>query len=144
MYPSPISCPPWSHASAENSEPIGPDASSLKYQPSYASQPTYGPTLTPAGASVPMRAPSHVPTGEPHGISSPQYPPASFEPPVQTRVLRTVSQNSRSYARQAPVSQQVDDSKPTHHDWRCHPLFRRSRCTGQRKALCVRASALTL
>ncbi|KAF8483392.1 caspase domain-containing protein [Russula ochroleuca] len=125
---------------AENSEPVGPYASVPSYQPSYAAQPTYGPTLTTAAAPVHMRAPSPVPSGVPHGISSPQYPPsigAPFEPPVQTRALRPVSRNPRSLARQPLVSQEVDAPDPTRRDLRCHPLFRHSRCTGRRKALCI-------
>lgn len=132
---------PGSYTSAENSEPVGPYMSMPSYQPSYAAQPTYGPALTPAGAPVSMRAPSPVPSGVPHDNFSPQYAPnigAPFEPPVQTRALRPVSNNPRARARQPLVSREVDAPDPTRRDQRCHPLFRHSRCTGKRKALCVR------
>lgn len=97
------------------------------YQAPYAAHSAYGPTLTA------------------HGISSPQYQPsidAPFESPVQTRALHPVPPNSSSHARQPLVSQEMDAPEQTHHDWRCHPLFRRSRCTGRRKAVCVRAFTL--
>ncbi|KAH9994617.1 caspase domain-containing protein [Russula vinacea] len=114
---------------SQNSEPVGPYMSMPSYQPSYAAQPTYGPALTPAGAPVSMRAPSPVPSGVPHDNFSPQYAPnigAPFEPPVQTRALRPPL-----------VSREVDAPDPTRRDQRCHPLFRHSRCTGKRKALCI-------
>lgn len=136
---------PGSHMRAENSEPVGPYASESSYQPSYTAQPTYGHTLHPAGAPMSMRAPSPVPSGLPHDNFSPQYPPtigAPFEPPVQTRAIRPVSHNPRSRVRQPLVSREVDAPDPTRRDQRCHPLFRHSRCTGKRKALCVRVSAL--
>ncbi|KAF8504310.1 caspase domain-containing protein [Russula emetica] len=109
-------------------------------QSAYAPQPTYGATLTPSAAPVPMPAPSPGPTGVPHGVFSPQYPPATgapFEPPVQTRALRHVGRNPRTQGRQPLVSQEMDAPQPKHRDWRCHPHFRRSRCTGGRKALCI-------
>ncbi|KAI0278350.1 caspase domain-containing protein [Russula aff. rugulosa BPL654] len=96
---------------SQNSEQVGPYVSEPPYQPPYAQQsyaqpeyapqPSYGATLTAAGA--PVLSPA---TGAP------------FEPPGQTRGLNPVG-----------------DPKP--HDWRCHPHFRRSRCTGGRKALCI-------
>jgi hypothetical protein len=157
VYLLPISCALESHASAENSEPVGPHVSVPPYQPPYAQQPyaqppyapqpTYGPTLTPAAASVPMPGSSPGPTGVPHGVPSPQYPPAtgaSFEPPVQSRALQPVGRNPRSYGRQPLVSRGMDapEPKPKRRDWRRHPHFKQSRCTGGRKALCVRFSAL--
>ena len=147
VYPLPISCAPESHTSAENSEQVGPYVSEPPYQPPYAqqsyAQPEYAPQPSygaAAGAPVRMPAPSPGPTGVPYGVSSPQYPPATgapFEPPGQTRALNPVGGNPRSQGRQPFVSQEMDapDAKP--HDWRCHPHFRRSRCTGGRKALCV-------
>jgi hypothetical protein len=136
------------------------------FQPPYASQPPYGPTLTPADASVHMPEPPPMPTGVQYGsrTPSPQYPsdfggqfepPAQtralyppsvdgqFEPPVQTRALHPVQNNPRSRARKPLVSQELDAAEPKRRDWRIHPRFRQSRCTGKRKALCVRASALT-
>ncbi|KAF8483394.1 Metacaspase-1 [Russula ochroleuca] len=101
---------------SQNSEPVGPYVSVPSYQPSYAAQPTDEPTLTPAAAPVPMREPSPVPSGVPYSISPVQCPPtigAPFEP------------------------QEVDAPDPTRRDWRCHPLFRHSLCTGKRKALCI-------
>ncbi len=135
------------YANAENSEPVGPYVSVPTYQPQYAAQPTYGDALTPAAAPVPMRAPSPMPTGAPQGFSSPHYPPATgapFEPPVQTRALQPVGHNQRSHARQPLVSQEMDAPEQKRRDWRCHPSFRHSRCTGKRKALCVRVSAPSL
>ncbi|KAI0300080.1 peptidase C14, caspase domain-containing protein [Multifurca ochricompacta] len=35
------------------------------------------------------------------------------------------------------LSQEVDASQPVRYDGRSHPLFRHSRCTGRRKAVCV-------
>jgi len=87
-----------------------------------------------------MPAPSPGPTGVPHGVPSPQYPPATgapFEPPAQTRALNSVGRNPRSHGRQPPVSQQMNAPEPKHRDWRFHPHFKRSRCTGGRKALCI-------
>jgi hypothetical protein len=147
VYPPTISRAPGSHASAENSEPVGPYVSVPTYQPPYPAQPAYGPTLTPADASVPMPAPSPVPTGVPRRISSPQYPPTlggPFKPPVQTRAIHPVLHNPRSHARQPLVLQELDAPQQTPRDWRGHLHFRRSRCTGRRKALCVRVSALAL
>lgn len=110
-------------------------------QPAYAPHPSYEPAVTPAGAPVPIPAPSPGPTGVPYGVPSPQYPPAtgvSFEPPEQTRELNPVGGNPRSRGRQQPlVSREMDAPEPKRRDWRCHPHFRRSRCTGGRKALCV-------
>jgi hypothetical protein len=167
VYPLPISCAPESHASAENSEPVGPYVSVPPFQPQYeqsqyeqpqygqpqhgqpqyATQPTYGSTLSPAAAPAPMLAPSPGSTGVPHGVSSSQYPPDTgslFEPPGQSRALNPVGRNPRSQGRQPPVSQQMDAPGAKRRDWRFHPHFKRSRCTGGRKALCVRFSALAL
>lgn len=149
VYHLPISHAPESHGSAENSEPVGPYGSVPPYQPAYAQpayapQPAYGSALTPAAGPVPMPVPSPGPTGVPHGVPSPQYPPATgapFQPPVQTRALNpAVGRDPRSQGRQPLASR--DAAQPKGHDWRCHPHFKRSRCTGQRKALCVRFPAL--
>ncbi len=135
VYPSPISRVPGSHAYTENSEPVGPYVSVPTYQPPYAAHPTYGPTLTPTGAPVTR------------GISLPQYPPATgapFEPPVQSRAGHPVARNPRSHGRQPLVSQEMDAPQPKRRDWRCHPHFKHSLCSGRRKALCVSVSALAL
>ena len=113
--------------------------------PQYAPHPSYGPTLTPTDGP-----PSPGPTGMPYGDSSPQYPPATgdpYEPPVQSRALHPVARNSRSHGRQPPVSAGTDAAAaaaPKRHDWRLHPHFKRSRCTGGRKALCVSSSVLAV
>jgi hypothetical protein len=133
-------------AENSNSEPVG-YASGPPFQPQYehaqyAPYPSYGPTLTPADGP-----PSPGPGGMPHGVSSSQYPPATgapYEPPVQTRALHPAAPNSRSHGRQPQVSAEKDASQPKRHDWRCHPHFKRSRCTGGRKALCVRVSVLVV
>jgi hypothetical protein len=149
VYPLPISCAPESHASTENSEPVGPYVSVPPYQPPYAqpsyeqpayAHPSYGPPHTPEAAPVPMPPPSPGPTGVPYGVPSPQYPSATgapFEPPGQSRALNPVGRNPRSRGRQPLVSGEMDAPEPKRRDWRCHPHFRRSRCTGGRKALCV-------
>lgn len=76
----------------------------------------------------------------PQGVSLPQYPPAtgaSFEPPVQTRALNPVGRNPRSHGRQPLISQEMDAPEPKRRDWRFHPNFKRSLCTGGRKAVCI-------
>ncbi|KAH9991956.1 caspase domain-containing protein [Russula compacta] len=126
---------------SRNSEPAGPDMSaptfsypSAEYQLPYAAQPAYGPTFTPTAAPEPMPGPSDAPTGAPRRIPSPQYPPNTGAPfgSEQTRALHA-SHKPGSHADKPPVSQEVDALEPKRH----HPLFRRSRCTGKRKAVCV-------
>lgn len=132
--------------------PFQPQYEQSQYaQPQYAPQPSYGPSLSPSDAPVPMRTPSPGPTGVPHGVPSSQYPPATgapFEPPAQTRGPNPVGRNPRSHGRQPPVSQQQQQQMNApgskHRDWRFHPHFKRSRCTGGRKALCVSLSASAL
>ncbi|KAH9960608.1 caspase domain-containing protein [Russula dissimulans] len=86
-----------------------------------------------------MPSPSPAPTGETHGFPSPQYPPftgSPLESSVQARAVHA-SQYTRSHMRKPLVSQEMDAPDPTRRDPRCHPLFRHSRCSGRRKALCV-------
>jgi len=148
VYLSLTSCAPNSDtSSSENSEPVGPYVSvpafsypATGYQPP---QPTYGPTLTAATISVPMPSPSTAPTGVVHGFPSPQYPSRTgtpLESSVQARAVYA-SQYTRSQMRKPLVSQEMDALEPTRRDPRCHPLFRHSRCSGRRKALCVRTSS---
>ena len=142
VYLLTISRVPESHPSEENSEPLGPP-----YQPPYAPHPSYGPTLSPAAVPVPMPVPSPGPSGAPRGISSSQYPITTgdpFAPPAQSRALHPVGRNPRSQGRQPLISHEMDAPEPKRRDWRCHPQFKHSRCTGRRKALCVRFSALAL
>lgn len=83
---------------------------------------------------------------EPTAQTRALYPPnigGQFEPPVQTRALRPVQNKQRSRARRPLVSQELDAPEPKRRDWRIHPHFRQSRCTGKRKALCVCVSTLT-
>ncbi|KAI9454194.1 caspase domain-containing protein [Russula earlei] len=126
----------------QHSEPVGPYVSvptfpypATGYQPP---QSAYGPTLTPAAAPVPMPVPSLTPIGVPHGFSPSQYPSLTGVPPepaVQNRAVH-VSRYPRSHARKPLVSQEIDAPDPTRGP-RCHPLFRQSRCSGRRKAVCV-------
>ena len=146
-YPLRRSYAPESNASTENSESV-PYASDptypyagADYQPQYAPQSDYGHAPPAGDPYVPMPAASPAPGGAPYDTTSPQYhpgPDAPYEPPEQTRD-RAVPQDSRSRLRKPFVSQGMDASDRRLHDSRAHhPLFRHSRCTGKRKALCVR------
>jgi hypothetical protein len=119
-------------ANTEHPEPIAPymtapaaSYTASGYQPQYATQAGPGYSLAPLARSVPMPP---VPAKVPRSIPAP--PRAAH-----------VSQMSGSRARKPLVSQEVDAPERPRQDWRCHPLFRRSRCTGRRKALCVRVSS---
>ena len=143
-YPLRSYCAPKSNANTENSEPVGAYASDpwagADHQPQYASQSAYGHSPTAADPPVPMRGASPAPSGAPYGTTSLQYhpaPDATYEPHENTRAL-PVPQYSRS-RRKPLVSQRMAAPDPVLHDSRAHhPDFRHSRCTGNRKALCVR------
>ncbi|KAI0247399.1 caspase domain-containing protein [Lactifluus subvellereus] len=106
-----------------------------EYQPQYAAQLGDGYAFAPPPvASVPVPLPSPAPATVPRGIPSPLA--ASVSMPGQTRALQ-VSQVPRSRGRKPLLSREVDAPDPPRRDWRSHPLFRHSRCTGRRKALCV-------
>ncbi|KAI9438501.1 caspase domain-containing protein [Lactarius indigo] len=131
----------------EHSEPIAPYMlvpttayPASEYQQPYVTQPSYGPTLPPAATAFPM-PPTPAATAS-HGIPSPRFPPTTRAPPapsapapVQTRALR-VPHISRSQPRKSLLAQEVD-AKATSYGLHSHPLFRHSRCTGKRKAVCV-------
>jgi hypothetical protein len=120
------SAPPFTHPPGE-------------YQPPFPAQSEYDPAFSLAAADAPMPVPSPAPSGGSRGIPGAYYSPLAgppSNPPVQTRGLR-VSQSSRSHTRMPLITQEADARDPTRRDWRCHPLFRHSRCTGTRKALCV-------
>jgi hypothetical protein len=139
---------PMLKGSTENSEPIASYMlvpatayTASEYQQPYVTQPSHGPTLAPA---FPRPVPSPTPTANAaHGIPSPRFPstrsaPPALSPsaPVQTRALH-VPHISRSRPRK---SLSAHAPKATSDGRHSHPLFRHSRCTGKRKAVCVRAS----
>ncbi|KAI9457643.1 caspase domain-containing protein [Lactarius psammicola] len=136
---------------SQNSEPIAPYMmvpttayTASEYQQPYVTQPSYGPTLAPAATAFPMPVPSPTPAAiGSHGIPSPRFPPTTSAPPahsalapVQTRALH-VPHISRSRPHKSLLAQEVDASKATSYGLHSHPLFRHSRCTGRRKAVCV-------
>ncbi|KAI0288297.1 caspase domain-containing protein [Russula brevipes] len=146
-YGSPNMPPAPMLLTSQHSEPMAPYDSTPpfthppgEYQPPFPAQSEYDPAFSPeAAADAPMPVPSPAPSGGQRGIPSSYYSPLSgspSNPPAQSRGLR-VSQSSRSHARMPPMTQEADARDPTRRDWRCHPLFRHSRCTGARKALCV-------
>ncbi|KAH9061199.1 metacaspase Pca1 [Lactarius vividus] len=110
-----------------------------EYQQPYVTQPSYGPTLAPAATAFPMpQTPAATPS---HGIPSPRFAPITGAPPVpsatapvQNRALH-VPHISRSQPRKPLLAQEVD-AKATSYGLHSHPLFRHSRCTGKRKAVC--------
>jgi hypothetical protein len=137
---------PMLKGSTENSEPIAsytlmPTAyTASEYQQPYVTQFSYGPTLAPA---FPRQVPSPTPIANAaHGIPSPRLPPVtgasralSAPAPVQTRALH-VPHISRSRPRKSLLTHAPKATSDGRHS---HPLFRHSRCTGKRKAVCVRA-----
>jgi hypothetical protein len=139
-------------ARTEDSEPIAPymlvptttDTAS-EYQQPYMTQHSYGPTPDPAPTAFPMPVSSPTPaTTAAHGITSQQFKPTSTLPApsasalVQTRTLR-MPYITRSRPRKSLLAQELDAPKATSDGRHSHPLFRHSRCTGKRKAVCVRA-----
>ncbi|KAH9173848.1 caspase domain-containing protein [Lactarius sanguifluus] len=132
---------------SHNSEPIAPYMlvpttayTASEYQQPYVTQPNYGPPLTPAATAFPMPRISAATAS--HGIPSPRFLPTTGAPPapsatapVQNRALR-VPHFSRSQPHKSLLAQEVD-AKATSYGLHSHPLFRHSRCTGNRKAVCV-------
>ncbi|KAF8269416.1 caspase domain-containing protein [Lactarius quietus] len=135
---------------SQNSEPIHPymlvptTAYTASNQQPHVTQLNYGPTLTPAATAFPMPVPSPTPAATAtHGIPSPQFPhttgahrPPSAPSPVQTRTLH-VPYITRSRPRKSLLAQELNAPNTTSDGRHSHPLFRHSRCTGKRKAVCV-------
>ncbi len=150
LFPS---CAPMLKGSTENSEPIAPYMlvpttayTASEYQQPYVTQPSYGPTLSPAATAFPIPVPSPtLAATASHGIPSPRFPPTTSAPPapfapapIQTRALH-MPHSSRSRPRKSLLAQEVDAPGAKSYGLHSHPLFRHSRCTGKRKAVCVRA-----
>ncbi|KAH9029381.1 metacaspase Pca1 [Lactarius hengduanensis] len=93
-----------------------------EYQQPHVTQPGYGPTLVPAATAFPM-PPTPAATAS-RGIPSPRFPPTTGAPPA-------------SFATAPVQNPQEVDAKATSYGLHSHPLFRHSRCTGKRKAVCV-------
>ncbi|KAH9055132.1 hypothetical protein EDB83DRAFT_2392059 [Lactarius deliciosus] len=132
---------------SHNSEPIAPYMlvpttayTASEYQQPYVTHPSYGPTLAPAATAFPM-PPTPAATAS-HGIPSPRFPPITGAPPARSATAPdTGSCASRAAyftltATQVAVSSgsRCEGERPT----ACIPipLFRHSRCTGKRKAVC--------
>ena len=140
-------------ARSENSEPIAPYMlvpttahTASEYQQPYKTQLGYEPTLdhTPTAFPIPLSSQTATATAS-HGITSQQFPHTTSAPtapsapaPVQARALH-MPYITRSRPRKSLLAQEVDAPKATSDGRHSHPLFRHSRCTGKRKAVCVRA-----
>lgn len=122
-----------------------------EYQQPYVTQPNYGHTRAPAATAFPIPVPSPTPAATAsHDILRPQFPHTSSAPhapsapaPVQTRALH-VPYITRSRPRKSLLAQELDAPKATSDGRHSHPLFRHSRCTGKRKAVCVGATTRCL
>ncbi|KAI0260772.1 caspase domain-containing protein [Gloeopeniophorella convolvens] len=138
---------------SHNSEPVGPYVATPIPYPApgyqqYVVQPGYVLAPAPATSPMPVPMPSPAPGMIPRSIPSPQYPASAGVPNtfamsthVQTRSLH-VPHALRSHGRQPLLSQEVDAApqhapQHTRFEGLTHPLFRHSRCTGRRKAVCV-------
>jgi hypothetical protein len=97
-----------------------------EFQQSHMTHHNYEPTPDLAPTAFPIPVPSPTPASTaPHGMTSHQFPPTT----------------STSHAPSAPapslLAQEIDAPKATSDGRHSHPLFRHSRCTGKRKAVCV-------
>jgi hypothetical protein len=139
-------------ARTENSKPNAPYMlvpttayTASEFQQSHMTHHNYEPTPDLAPTAFPIPVPSPTPASTaPHGMTSHQFPPTtstshapSAPAPVQTRALH-MPYLTRSRPRKSLLAQEIDAPKATSDGRHSHPLFRHSRCTGKRKAVCVR------
>lgn len=140
-------------ARSENSEPIAPYMlvpttayTASEYQQPYMTQLGHESTLNPTPTAFPMPLSSQTAAATAsHGITSRQFPHTTSAPPapsapapVQARALH-MPYITHSRPRKSLLAQEVDAPKTMSDGRHSHPLFRHSRCTGKRKAICVRA-----
>jgi hypothetical protein len=143
----PVTPAPPMHIS-QNSEPIAPYMlvpttayTASEHQQPYITQLGHGPRFDPSPTAFPMPLSSPTPaTTASHGITSQQFPPTTSAPPapVHARTLH-MPYITRSRPRKSLLAQELDAPKATSDGRHSHPQFRHSRCTGKRKAVCVRA-----